>query len=92
VGAAPLAAAGAVVGLAAGVLVALLPPQAARMAAAALAATPPRKPRRESRETRMFVSSILFPHNPHRMSDEKGHRPSPTDARSEQSGSTQSAA
>ena len=48
-----------------GVSVAVLPPQAARMAAAALAAMPPRKPRRESRENRVCPSSIIFPHNPY---------------------------
>jgi len=46
VGAPPAAAVGAVVA-GFGVSVAVLPPQAARMAAAAPAVTPPRKPRRE---------------------------------------------
>jgi hypothetical protein len=49
---------GAVVDAGFGVSVALLPPQAARIAAAALAAAPPRNPRRVNREIRASPSSM----------------------------------
>jgi len=55
---------GAVVAAGFGVSVALLPPHAARMAAAALAATPPRNPRRVNLEIRYIPSCmVFFPHS-----------------------------